>query len=179
MPERHCGDCTLCCRLLPVGELQKAANTRCQHQGHKGCAIYHKPGFPMSCALWSCRWLTGDDTADMLRPDRSRYVLDIIPDMVRKHDVAGVEEIEVVQVWVEPGSDPTKDRRLMRYAERQALRGVGLLLRFSPTRAAAVFAPPMTSDGQWHIVDDARMQTAASPSGNLIVDKLRGAPIDA
>lgn len=179
MPERHCGDCTLCCRLLPVGELQKAANTRCQHQGHKGCAIYHKPGFPMSCALWSCRWLTGDDTADMLRPDRSRYVLDIMPDMVRKHDVAGVEEIEVVQVWVEPGSDPTKDRRLMRYAERQALRGVGLLLRFSPTRAVAVFAPPMCSDGQWHIVDDARMQTAASPSGNLIVDKLRGAPIDA
>ena len=179
MAERHCGDCTLCCRLLPVRELEKAANTRCDHQSHKGCAIYRRPGFPPACHLWSCRWLLRDDTADMLRPDRSRYVIDVIPDIVHKHDASGVEEIEVVQVWVEPGCDPMQDRRFRRYAERQAERGAGLLLRFSPSRAVAVFAPPMAADGQWHVVGDDKMRAAASPSGNLIIDKLTGAPPDA
>ena len=29
---RTCGGCTLRCKLLPVRELKKLANTRCQHQ---------------------------------------------------------------------------------------------------------------------------------------------------
>ena len=29
---RACGGCTLRCKLLPVRELKKLANTRCQHQ---------------------------------------------------------------------------------------------------------------------------------------------------
>jgi hypothetical protein len=39
--QRRCGDCQLCCKLLPTREVNKPANTRCQHQrAHKGCAIY-------------------------------------------------------------------------------------------------------------------------------------------
>ena len=78
MRDRHCGTCTLCCKLLPVRELEKPADTKCRHQSSKGCGIYRRPGFPDSCHLWSCRWLVDDDTADMLRPDRAGYVLDLV-----------------------------------------------------------------------------------------------------
>ena len=40
---RTCGNRQLCCRLLPVRELAKGANVRCQHQKFGvGCAVYHR-----------------------------------------------------------------------------------------------------------------------------------------
>jgi hypothetical protein len=174
MPDRHCGDCTLCCRLLPVRELAKPANTRCQHQGNKGCAIYHRAGFPISCAVWSCRWLTGHDTADMQRPDRSGWVIDVMPDIVRQHnnETGEVEIIPVVQIWVRAGCEPLKDRRLLRYAERQAEQGVATLLRFDSTRAVALFAPPLTGGKGWRVVSGDRTTVVQSATGNLLLDML-------
>jgi len=179
MTERHCGSCTLCCKLLPVRELAKPANTKCQHQSSKGCGIYRQPGFPNSCHLWSCRWLVGDDTADILRPDRAGYVIDIMPDMMRleNNDTGEVHEIEVVQVWVEGSRSPLVfDKRLRRYAERQAEARRALLLRFADGSAMAMFAPALSSDGQWHIIDsgDARMKKVETQSGSLLLDRLKG-----
>ena len=170
---RHCGTCTLCCKLLPVRELAKPANTKCQHQSRKGCAIYHQPlGFPASCAIWNCGWLAGED---LPRPDRAGWVVDIIPDEVRAHnkDTGEVVLITVRQVWVEPGVDPTHDPRLRRFAERSAQANAGLLLRYGSGRAVMVVAPAMASDGQWHIIRDDIMATAPSPSGNLLLDRLK------
>src|SRR5262245_54343180 len=64
---RRCGDCTLCCKLLPVRELHKKGGERCQHQkAGKGCGVYNKPAMPPSCGLWSCRWLVQpDETAEL------------------------------------------------------------------------------------------------------------------
>jgi hypothetical protein len=78
---RVCGDCQLCCKLLPVPPLKKAAGRRCQHQKFgKGCAIQdHKP---FACRAWSCRWLSDPATAGMSRPDRSHYVIDVVSDYV-------------------------------------------------------------------------------------------------
>ena len=70
--ERMCGTCSLCCKLLPVRELNKAAGERCRHQK-----------FAIVCAGWNCRWLVNDDTADLSRPDRSHYVIDSMPDSIR------------------------------------------------------------------------------------------------
>jgi hypothetical protein len=177
MSERHCGSCTLCCKLLPVRELAKPADTKCRHQSSKGCAIYRRPGFPASCDLWSCRWLVVDDTADMLRPDRVGYVLDLVPDLMRLNDTAtGMEqEIEVVQVWVAPGVDPLNDKRLRRYAERQAERGAALLLRWGHGPATAVFPPALSRDGEWHVIDsaDPRMQKVETQSGSRLLDRLK------
>ncbi len=80
--DRKCGDCSLCCKLLPMPELAKPANKRCKHQRYgKGCAIYARR--PDSCRTWSCRWLLGEGTDDLPRPDRSHYVIDPMPDFVR------------------------------------------------------------------------------------------------
>ena len=178
MTDRHCGSCTLCCKLLPVRELAKDANTKCRHQSSKGCAIYRRPGFPASCHLWSCRWLVADDTADMLRPDRAGYVLDMMPDIMRleNNDTGEAQEIEVVQVWVE-GSNAALvfDKRLRRYAERQAERGAALLLRLADGSAIAMFAPALSSDSQWRVIDsgDARMKNVQPQSGSRLLDALK------
>jgi len=178
MPDRHCGSCTLCCKLLPVRELAKDANTRCRHQSSKGCGVYRRPGFPASCELWSCRWLVSDDTADMLRPDRAGYVIDMMPDMMRleNNDTGEAQEIEVVQVWVEGSRAPLVfDKKLRRYAERQAERRAALLLRFADGSAMAMFAPALSSDSEWHIIEsgDARMKTVETQSGSRLLDRLK------
>src|SRR5437879_280323 len=108
---RRCGGCTLCCRLLPmkarphadtmevvramiergigapkdftgmIPDFDKPAGERCSHQRTgKGCAIYTKR--PFGCRFWNCAWLANADTADLRRPDRSHYVVDIAPDYV-------------------------------------------------------------------------------------------------
>jgi hypothetical protein len=173
---RICGACTLCCKLLPVRELQKPANTRCEHQSAaRGCRIYHRRGFPASCAVWSCRWLNGHDTADMLRPDRAGYVLDVVPDAVQATNNETGEKymVTVVQVWVAPGAEPLHDPRLLRYAERQAEDGVALLLRYGSNSAVAVFPPKLATDGGWHIVGGDSMQRVETKTGNMLLDALR------
>lgn len=82
---RACGDCQLCCKLVPVPELGKKASHRCKHQKFGvGCAIYRKR--PFSCAMWNCRWLTDPETNELRRPDRSHYVIDAMPDFVTLTD---------------------------------------------------------------------------------------------
>lgn len=148
MTERRCGPCQLCCKLLPVAELQKGANTRCTHQRHgKGCAIYRKPDMPRSCQLWSCRWLLGQDTDELRRPDRSRYVVDMLPDFVEVEviDTGQRMPVEVVQVWCDPKArEAWKDEALAAYLTRRAAEGKGALIRFSSSDAITIFPPPLS-----------------------------------
>jgi len=153
---RACGDCQLCCRLLPVQSVKKAAGKRCWHQRHhKGCAVYHRlMSVAPECKLWSCRWLTNDDTADLRRPDRSHYVIDMMPDFVTlREDGGATRRLEVVQVWVDPGyPNAHEDLALRAWLERRAEEGKVGLIRFGNERAITVFPPAMSSDRQWHVV---------------------------
>jgi Putative zinc- or iron-chelating domain len=142
---RQCGGCTLCCKLLPMGEgasmtnkmrliargeFYKPAGERCPHQRTgKGCAIYAKR--PACCAFWNCRWLVNNDTADLRRPDRSHYVIDIMPDFITLTE-EGKESanVEVVQVWVDPKyRDAYKDPALMDYMARRGEEGIATIIR--------------------------------------------------
>jgi hypothetical protein len=151
---RRCGGCTLCCKLLPVAEIDKPAGQRCKHQSHaKGCAVYQKSAFPYSCAMWNCRWLANLDTADLRRPDRSHYVLDVMPDYVtlRNNQTGEDTKVEIVQVWVDPDfPDAHRDPALRAYLARRGEEGVAALIRYDSSRGFALFPPAMSSDGQWH-----------------------------
>jgi hypothetical protein len=146
---RRCGDCQLCCTLLPTREVPTAAGERCKHQRfHKGCAIYKDR--PTSCRLWSCRWLTEDDTADLRRPDRSGYVLDMLPDFITLEQPDRPIRIEVVQVWVDPRRpDSHRDPALRAWLERRAEDGVAALVRLSGKDGFVLFAPAFTSGRGW------------------------------
>lgn len=68
-PDRSCGTCTLCCRVLEIRALDKPAGILCRHNTGTGCGIY--PERPEACARWHCLWRRIDALPDALRPDRS------------------------------------------------------------------------------------------------------------
>jgi hypothetical protein len=144
---RECGDCMLCCTLLPIEEFGKAAGERCQFAKFgKGCSIYSRR--PGSCQLWNCRWLVNDDTAELRRPDRSHYVIDIMPDFVRAvaNDGSGSYSLEVIQVWVDPKyRDAHRDPAFRRYIDRQRKCA---LIRYS-SREGFLLAPPSVTGQGW------------------------------
>jgi hypothetical protein len=147
MNRRECGSCQLCCVLLPVNELDKPALKRCQHQKHgKGCAIYGR--HPASCQLWSCRWLVDDEHGDLARPDRSHFVVDILPDVIRMtKPPAAPFEVDVVVVWTDPAyPDAHRDEGLRRYIDRT---GRPALIRRGTGDDVVLFPPSYTGSG-WH-----------------------------
>ena len=151
---RTCGDCQLCCKLLPVRELSKDANTRCQHQKHgKGCGVYGSKAMPMSCKLWNCRWLLNDQTTHLSRPDRAGYVIDVMPDFVtHRNELSGAEiALPVVQVWIDPARPLAwrQDAYFMAYLEAIAItQGLYALVR-NGSNAATFVAAPCLNDGEW------------------------------
>jgi hypothetical protein len=171
---RRCGECMLCCRLLPmhdshnqperdermialrlakrgVAAFEKPAGERCPHERHTGCTIYNKR--PIGCQVWNCRWLVNNDTGDLRRPDRAGYVIDITPDFVTlqaRDDPP--RNIQVVQIWIDPRRPDAwrQDKALLAYLDRRGQEGTAALMRFNPRDAVTVFPPSMSTDGCWH-----------------------------
>lgn len=64
---RSCGDCTVCCHVCGVPELDNPPGTACAHVCAKGCEIYaDRPG---GCRVYACAWKLGFGP-DAERPDR-------------------------------------------------------------------------------------------------------------
>ena len=151
-PARQCGGCTACCKITPVAEINKPANTRCKHQRFgKGCAIYARR--PMSCRLWSCAWLTGDGPADLRRPDHAHYVIDTMLDFItlKYDDATPDQKIPVIQVWLDPHyPDAHRDKVLRDYIERLGKNGTMALIRNGSMDAFVLCPPTLSHDGQWH-----------------------------
>ena len=144
---RVCGDCTLCCRLIPVEALGKAAGKRCKSQRATGCAVYATR--PLSCRSWSCRWLLGDA---LPRPDRAAYVVDPSPDYVEGKvlDSEEVRRIPVIQIWVDPRyPDAHRDPMLRAYLLAASAEGLAAIVRYDAARSLALFAPVFTGTGEW------------------------------
>ena len=150
---RVCGDCQLCCKLLPVNSLDKPHGTKCRHQRvGKGCMIYATK--PWECEAWNCRWLVNDEAQELPRPDRSHYVLDVMPDYVHQVIEATGERIDipVMQIWCDPAfPNAWRDHRCMAYIEKMAAtRQVATIIRWGSFDGLTVFAPCLSDDGEWH-----------------------------
>jgi hypothetical protein len=143
---RKCGTCTLCCTLVPVLEIRKAANTRCTHQFSGGCRIYADR--PLSCFAWNCSWLVDESTSRLRRPDRAHYVIDSVPDKVVVQDQVTLEEnvAHVTVIWCDPNYPLAhRDPALRAWIqERQCL----VLVR-NGNRSATALVPPALTGGEW------------------------------
>lgn len=151
-PVRECGGCTLCCKLVPVAEVEKAAGQRCRHQQTgKGCRIYASR--PMVCRFWNCAWIMEENVGDMRRPDRSRYVIDCLPDFVTLvYEGEEPVRIPVIQVWCDPAHplahrDPALRAYLARRGEEE---GMAAIIRYDSAKAFVLFPPALARDGEWH-----------------------------
>jgi hypothetical protein len=156
-----------------VHEWPKPAGEPCKHQRYgKGCAIYAQR--PFCCREWSCRWLTGQDTADQRRPDRSRVVIDMVPDFITvRHNDGSAEptNIQVVQLWCDPKHpEAWRDPLMLAFIERRAREGIAALVRFDNKRGITVFAPPLCGDGQWHEVHNGELRP--QHVGKVLIDGL-------
>jgi hypothetical protein len=104
---------------------------------------------PSSCRLWSCVWLIDPDaTRDLYRPDRSHYVIDMMPDYIGIHynDSGDVQNIPVVQIWVAP-KFPTahRDPALRQYLiETEQI----AVIRYG-SRSGMLLVPPSKPGEEW------------------------------
>ena len=73
--ENKCGECSMCCKLMTIPELDKKDGQWCRHvKLGKGCTIYKDR--PETCVGFKCIWLQGNLGSDIsLRPDKCKVVL--------------------------------------------------------------------------------------------------------
>ncbi len=73
-PGRSCGTCSLCCKVLPVGELSKPAGQWCVHcVPGSGCAVHADR--PQACRLFFCSWRLDPNLGPEWKPEACRFVL--------------------------------------------------------------------------------------------------------
>jgi hypothetical protein len=71
---RSCGTCTLCCKVVSVAELGKAAGEWCKHcRPGRGCGIH--PSRPYVCRGAYCEWMISKGLGPEWKPERSKFAL--------------------------------------------------------------------------------------------------------
>jgi hypothetical protein len=71
---RRCGDCTLCCKVLKIVELNKPQGAWCQHcKPGKGCQIYS--GRPHECQRFYCGYLLQENLGEEWKPNHSKIII--------------------------------------------------------------------------------------------------------
>ena len=71
---RECGSCSLCCKVMGIGALNKPGGQWCPHcLPGKGCGIYgDRPG---ECRTFNCDWLLNEQLGPEWKPEKSKIVL--------------------------------------------------------------------------------------------------------
>lgn len=77
VPDRTCGDCTICCTVLKVDmpDFQKPAGKDCDHLTAQGCSIHAVR--PHICRTWFCAWRRMPVLPHEARPDRSGILVSL------------------------------------------------------------------------------------------------------
>ncbi len=75
---KECGDCTLCCTVYDIPDLEKKAGHACFNtKGDGGCSVWGL--HPQICQDFKCLWLKHDDMSGIWRPDHAGFVLRLEP----------------------------------------------------------------------------------------------------
>lgn len=72
-----CGECTMCCELLPIKSLNKPANSMCKFCTTK-CIIHGT--HPEECKSFECAYYQMDKVHIDLRPDNCKVIFEKIGD---------------------------------------------------------------------------------------------------
>jgi hypothetical protein len=97
LPERACGDCTVCCTHLTIDTpaFAKIAGVTCENCGSQGCAIY-ETRYEI-CRTYRCGWKHATWLAEAMRPDRCGIIIDFT-----EPDAAGYELEARLLAWRDP-----------------------------------------------------------------------------
>ena len=81
--QRECGECTACCYVMTIKELDKSNYSHCEHE-NRGCNIYANR--PNSCRSFACYWLTGHvGQGELHRPDKLGLMFTNIEARIDEH----------------------------------------------------------------------------------------------
>jgi hypothetical protein len=81
---RQCGDCSLCCKVLGIPELEKPKDAWCPNfLAGTGCRIYADR--PPSCRNFVCRWLSDTAMGPEWKPNVCKMVVDSKPSLFVVH----------------------------------------------------------------------------------------------
>jgi len=70
-----CGECTLCCELLPVHFLDKPPLEKCKFAVEcQGCSIYKDR--PEECSSFDCMYFQSEKISEELRPDKCHVIFE-------------------------------------------------------------------------------------------------------
>lgn len=73
-PIKPCGDCSLCCKILRIDVLEKAAGIWCRRFAKGvGCSIH--AASPHECQKFQCYWTMSETMGEAWRPDRSKLLI--------------------------------------------------------------------------------------------------------
>jgi hypothetical protein len=74
VPGRQCGSCTLCCKVLSIGELAKPQGKWCSFcKAGKGCLKYEAR--PDECRYFYCGYLSWPVAGDHWQPSKCKMVI--------------------------------------------------------------------------------------------------------
>ena len=113
----ECGECTVCCTLSVVSELNKKAGEHCFNCINNGCSIYEKR--PQVCKDFECAYLQGGNNIE-LRPDKCGVMFfkkserifcgTLVPDVpvtdLAKRQIASFKEQGYSVVMLKLGEEP-------------------------------------------------------------------------
>jgi hypothetical protein len=155
---RQCGDCQLCCRVLPILELGKSAGQKCEHQKFGvGCKVHGTQSQPLSCRRWNCWWLMYP-TFTLPRPDRAGYVVDPTADVaVIGEDVFASKHVPALQVWADPKRPDAWRAALPWIKEMLKDNEAVAVIRFGSKEAIAIIPPQLSDSGDWTECDSRMM----------------------
>lgn len=89
VPGRSCENCTMCCKVLGIPELQKPRGAVCTHcDWDKGCTIYTQR--PQACRAFDCSYLLSPGLGEEWKPTTSHMVLGY------------VAEADIILVYTDP-----------------------------------------------------------------------------
>lgn len=176
---RKCGDCQLCCKLLPITELGKPCGTKCSNQKFGvGCKVHGTYSQPQSCKLWNCWWVM-NPALNLPRPDRAGYMIDTATDfIVFGEDAHTGKRIPALQVWADPAR-PDAWRGALNWIRNAILpKDACAVVRFGAQRAIVIVPPKLSGTGEWAEVDTSRMMnpvTAATVRQKMLKDAVEEA----
>lgn len=106
---RICGDCTACCTVMGVAELNKANYQPCSHNCGS-CAIYNSR--PSTCRSWCCGWLLGLIEGDeRRRPDKLGLLFN-------RENLGGKPITVAYEVWPGAGRESNNEYLLRKMSQK-------------------------------------------------------------
>ena len=74
LPDRTCGTCTLCCKVMPIRALNKPVGRWCSHcKPGTGCGIHDSR--PSECGDFFCMWMLERRLGPEWKPEKCKLVL--------------------------------------------------------------------------------------------------------